>query len=80
MALNNTLWPSTGTAPEAIKAWLFTFYRLADTNDSAVIEQMVDLFAEDAVAKTAAGKAQGKAGKLGIFNQRNCFLRTFTWL
>ena len=65
MALNNTLWPSTGTAPEVIKAWLSTFYRLADTNDNAVTEQIVDLFAEDAVAKTTAGKAQGKTGKLG---------------
>jgi hypothetical protein len=73
MALNHTVWPSTVTAPEAIKEWLSTFYRLADTNDSAVIEQMVDLFAENAVAKTAAGQAKGKAGKLGIINQKQLF-------
>jgi hypothetical protein len=67
MALNNTEWPSTGYAPEAIRAWLSTFYRLADTNDNAVTEQMADLFAEDAIVKTAAGQARGKAGVLGTF-------------
>lgn len=68
MALNNTVWPSTGTALEDIKSWLSEFYRLADTNDSAITEQMVELFAENAVVKSAAGRAQGKAGQLGVVN------------
>jgi hypothetical protein len=71
MALNNTVWPSTGIAQEAIKEWLSTFYRLADTNNSAATEQMVDLFAEHAVVKTAAGLAQGKAGKLRYLVKTN---------
>lgn len=73
MALNHTVWPSTGTAPESIKTWLSTFYKLADTNDSAATEQMADLFAENVVVKTAAGQAKGKAGKLGILNPKQLF-------
>lgn len=68
MALNSTIWPSIGTAPEAIKTWLCTFYRLVDTNDSSVIEQTVDLFSEDAIVKTAAGQTKGKEGMLRVFH------------
>jgi hypothetical protein len=62
MALSSTIWPNIGTPPEAIKAWLSTFYRIADTKDSSVIEQIVDLFSEDAIVKTAAGQIKGKEG------------------